>query len=103
MMFGYEDKGYFLTGIDGDRIGCAAYNKCLKQIAAQVVPEKAVTPHTLRHTMTSLFVEAGIPLDVIARRLGHENSNITRRIYLHITETRKVKDNQKISSVTLLA
>ena len=103
MMFGYEDQGYFLSGIDGGRVGYAAYNKYLKEIAKKTVPDKDVTPHALRHTMTSLFAEAGIPLDVISRRLGHESSDITKRIYLHITETRKIQENQQVSSITLLA
>ena len=101
MMYGYEDQGFFFTGIDGGRIGNAAYNKYLKEIAKQTVPEKNVTAHTLRHTMTSLFAEVGVPLDVIARRLGHETSDLTRQIYLHITKSRKIKDNAEIESVKL--
>lgn len=103
MIYGYTDKGYLFSGIDGGRVGYAAYNKYLKEIAEKVVPNKKITPHALRHTMTSLFAEAGIPLDVISRRLGHENSDITKRIYLHITETRKVQENKQVSSITLLA
>lgn len=99
----YEDQGYFMSGIDGGRVGYAAYCKYLKDIAKQVVPNKQVTPHTLRHTMTSLFSEAGVPLDIISRRLGHENSAITRNIYLHQTEGHKKKDNREVASVTLLA
>ena len=103
MFFGYEDKGFFFAGIDGDRIGYAAYRKYLHQIAEQTGIRKTIVPHTLRHTMTSLFAEAGVPLDVISRRLGHESSTITKRIYLHITENRKIKDNKEVSSVFLLA
>lgn len=103
MMFGYEDKGYFLTGADGDRIGYAAYKKQLAEAAQKAGIEKNVTPHVLRHTMTSLFAEAGVPLEVISRRLGHDSSEMTRSIYLHITKTHKEKDNQKVKDVTLLA
>lgn len=103
IMLGYEDKGYFLTGIDGGRVGYASYKKYLKEIAAEVVPDKNVVPHTLRHTMTSLFAEAGVPLDVISRRLGHESSGITKRIYLHVTESKKIQENRQVASVTLLA
>lgn len=103
MMYGYEDKGFFFTGIDGDRVGYKSYCKYLKQIAKETKIAKKIVPHTLRHTMTSLFAEAGVPLDVISRRLGHENSDITRRIYLHITKTHKIKDNASITSITLLA
>lgn len=103
MMFGYEDKGYFFTGIDGGRIGYAAYAKQLKIAAEKANIEKHVTPHILRHTMTSLFAEAGVPLEVISRRLGHESSELTVRIYLHITKKRKAQDNAKVKGVTLLA
>jgi integrase len=103
MRYGYEEPGYFFVSQYGKRIGYAAYNHYLKDTAKLIVPDKDVSPHTLRHTMTSLFAEAGIPLDVISRRLGHENSDITKRIYLHITETRKVQENLQVSTVTLLA
>jgi len=103
MMLGYEDRGYFLTGVDGDRIGYAAYAKQLAIATEKAGIEKHVTPHVLRHTMTSLFAEAGVPLEVISRRLGHDSSDMTREIYLHITKTHKEKDNQKVKGVTLLA
>ena len=103
MMYGYEDKGFFFTGIDGDRIGYAAYNKQLQIAAEKSGIEKHIVPHTLRHTMTSLFAEAGVPLEVISRRLGHESSQLTSHIYLHITKIHKENDNKKIKDVTLLA
>lgn len=103
MMYGYEDKGFFVSGIDGGRLGYAAYSKQLKIAAKKADIEKTVTPHVLRHTMTSLFAEQGVPLEVISRRLGHESSELTKTIYLHITKIHKEKDNQKISGVTLLA
>jgi integrase len=103
MMYGYEDKGYFVSGIDGGRLGYAAYAKQLKIAAKKAGIDKTVTPHVLRHTMTSLFAEQGVPLEVISRRLGHESSDLTKTIYLHITKIHKEKDNQKISGVTLLA
>lgn len=32
------------------------------------------------------IVSQGVDVDAIARRLGHENSKITKEIYLHITQ-----------------
>lgn len=40
--------------------------------------------------------------DLISRRLGHEDSKITRDIYIHITEKRKEKDNELIKNVHLV-
>lgn len=103
LMYGYEDKGYFLTGADGGRIGYAAYRKQLALAVKKAGIQKNVVPHTLRHTMTSLFAEAGVPLEVISRRLGHESSELTKHIYLHITKEHKIKDNAEIKDITLLA
>ncbi|AUJ88410.1 site-specific integrase [Paenibacillus polymyxa] len=46
----------------------------------------SLTPHSLRHTHVSLLAEAGVDLAVIQERLGHKNDNITRLVYLHVTE-----------------
>lgn len=54
-----------------------------------------LTPHSLRHTHTSLLAEAGVSLEEIMTRLGHKNDEVTRNIYLHITKTRKKEAVQK--------
>lgn len=48
-----------------------------------------LTPHSLRHTHTSLLAEAGVSLEAIMDRLGHKDDRTTRLIYLHVTK--KVK------------
>jgi integrase len=40
-----------------------------------------VTPHILRHTAATWMAMAGIPMDQIARVLGHGDSRITSRVY----------------------
>nr|WP_144922693.1 tyrosine-type recombinase/integrase [Paenibacillus bovis] len=57
-----------------------------------------VTPHSLRHTHTSLLAEAGVDLDEIMDRLGHQDDETTRRVYLHITEERKQEAADKFSN-----
>ncbi|TDL57874.1 site-specific integrase [Paenibacillus dendritiformis] len=49
----------------------------------------SLTPHSLRHTHVTLLAEAGVDLAVIQDRLGHKNDNITRQVYLHVTQKRK--------------
>ena len=103
IQFGYEDKGYLFSGIDGGRVGYAAYKARLAEAAEKAGIEKHVTPHILRHTMTSLFAENGVPLEIISKRLGHESSQLTQHIYLHQTKAHQEQDNQKVKGVTLLA
>lgn len=53
-----------------------------------------LTPHSLRHTHTSLLAQAGVNLVLIMERLGHEDERTTRKIYLHVT-----KDMKKEASI----
>jgi integrase len=58
-----------------------------------------LTPHSLRHTHTSLLAEAGTSLEAIMERLGHKSDRVTREIYLHVTKTRKKEAVQKFSEL----
>ena len=91
----------FLPGPDGERFQYYAYNKYLKENSKALLGRE-ITPHALRHTHVSLLAENGVPLDVISRRIGHEDSSVTRQIYLHITQKQKEKDNQIISEIKII-
>ena len=64
--------------------------------------EKNLHPHIFRHTHTALLAEQGLPLELIARRLGHVDSTITKRIYFHVTEKIKEKDENALDKVSIL-
>ncbi|MDO3680396.1 site-specific integrase [Paenibacillus ehimensis] len=61
--------------------------------------ELHLTPHSLRHTHTSLLAEAGVSLEVIQNRLGHQDDKITRAIYLHITKPKRKEASQKFAEL----
>jgi len=42
-----------------------------------------VTPHTLRHTAATWMAQAGVPMWVISKYLGHTSTRTTERIYAH--------------------
>ncbi|MDB5054996.1 MAG: Integrase [Bacilli bacterium] len=58
-----------------------------------------LTPHSLRHTHTSLLAEAGVGLESIMDRLGHKDDAVTRYIYLHVTKTMKKEASHKFSEL----
>lgn len=97
-------RGYrsslFIPWKDGTVLSYDAYRIYLCRCSAKI--GHAITPHALRHTHVSLLAEKGVPLDVISRRVGHADSDITRRIYLHITEKRRDMDNKALENVVLL-
>lgn len=58
-----------------------------------------LTPHTLRHTHTSLLAEAGVGIHEIMERLGHIEDDITKRVYLHVTKTMKTEASKKFGEL----
>ena len=92
---------YLLTGPGGKVIQYPAYRKYLAEKSERILGRR-IGPHALRHTYTSLMAASGIPLDVIARQLGHEDSRVTQAVYFHITKKLKERDAKMIRSVSLL-
>lgn len=82
----------------GNHILRNEYNRALGRIKGP----KHIHAHMFRHTHVALLAEQGIPLEVISRRLGHEDSRITKEIYFHVTEKMKQKDAEMIAKVRIL-
>ncbi len=60
--------------------------------------------HDLRHTAVSLMLNAGIPVILVSRRLGHARASITLDIYGHLIPTMQTEAAEKIDElVTLVA
>lgn len=59
----------------------------------------SLTPHSLRHTHTSLLAEAGVGLEEIMERLGHIDDDTTRNVYLHVTKEKKKEAPQKFAEL----
>lgn len=85
----------------GDYISYAAYAKYLREVSEAVLGRR-ITPHILRHTHASLLLANGITIDSISRRLGHENSKITKEIYLHVTKRLQESDNEQMKGARIL-
>jgi integrase len=58
-----------------------------------------LTPHSLRHTHTSLLAEAGVSLEQIMDRLGHSDDQITKSVYLHVTQEMKKEASHKFAQL----
>ena len=100
LKYGY-DTDLFMCDVNGGYLEYYAYNKYLGKTSMRVLGRK-VTTHIMRHTHVSLMAEAGIPLEVITRRVGHEDSGITKKIYLHVTKRQEEKDRERLKKITLM-
>ena len=82
----------------GTRIAAGNLNTQLNRIDFP----KHLHPHIFRHTHTALLAEHGVPLEAISRRLGHETSDITREVYMHVTTKMKREEEAMVSRVRIL-
>lgn len=91
----------FFCNKQGGYISYYSYEKFLCETSKKTLGRK-ITIHTLRHTHASLLLANGKDIDTIARRLGHENSKITKEIYLHITKKIVENDNKELLETRIL-
>lgn len=95
------DTKLFLCDINGDYVDYYAYNKYLREVSERLLGRN-VTTHVMRHTHVALMAEAGISLDSISRRLGHESSQITKEVYYHVTKRMQERENAEIKNISFL-
>ncbi len=91
----------FFCDLNGDYVDYYAYNKYLRETSIRVLG-RPITTHVLRHTHVALMAEAGVDLDVISRRLGHESSQITKEVYYHVTKTAQRAENERLKAIKLI-
>ncbi|MEK5100928.1 tyrosine-type recombinase/integrase [Cytobacillus sp. FSL M8-0252] len=95
----YHNKDFIFATNEG-------YPKTIKNIAIRMQRllkktkiNKHVTPHSFRHTHTSLLIEANVHIKEIQERLGHSDINTTMDIYAHMTKNIKKEASDKFSSL----
>lgn len=81
-----SDRSLFLT-IRGTGFSRKGLWKMIKGYATKAVPNKTVSPHTLRHSFASHLLANGAPLRVIQEMLGHADI-ATTQVYTHIDQGR---------------
>ena len=77
-------------------------NAYMSEIATICGLNKKLTTHCARHTFACLAVEYGMPIDVLAKILGHSNTNMTRH-YAEFSEQLIGREMQKIGEVFAVA
>lgn len=97
MAHGIRTELIFYSG-SGKYMDIGNFRNKLKSINCN----KNLHPHIFRHTHTALLAEQGLSLEAIARRLGHVDSNITKKIYFHVTEKTKKADEKSLDKIQLL-
>lgn len=99
----FHDKDFLFIFREEEYAGYPLYPKLIdyrmKRSLKLAGLDATLSPHSLRHTHTSLLAEAGVPLHEIMDRLGHIDDDVTKRIYLHVTKKKKKEASQKFSKL----
>lgn len=74
-------------------------NTMLKRIIERQKIDKDVTTHYFRHTHVSVLADMDVPLRVIKDRIGHADTNITEKIYMHVTKKARQDFEAKIAQI----
>ena len=77
-----DEMNLVFSGESGRPIRPDYVTKRLKRLVEEAGLEW-IRLHGLRHTMASLALQAGADIATVSERLGHSDTNVTARIYLH--------------------
>lgn len=99
----YYDMDFVFAQMDFKNPGYPVYLKLIGIRMARLLKlaglSSELTPHSLRHTHTSLLAAAGVPLEAIMSRLGHKDDETTLHVYLHVTQERRKEAAQKFDEL----
>ncbi len=99
----YHKEDFIFAHVDGKTPGYPLYIKKIENRMKRLLKladlNPKLTPHSLRHTHTSLLAEAGVSLPQIMERLGHKDEDTTKNIYLHVTKEMKKEASQKFKKL----
>lgn len=99
----YYNKDFVFAQTDDKNPGYPTYIKLIENRMKRLLKLSelniTLTPHSLRHTHTSLLAEAGVGLQEIMDRLGHKDDSTTKNVYLHVTKPKKKEAAHKFSEL----
>ena len=67
----------------------------LKKLLKNAGITKIITPHGLRHTHASILINANVDIAYVSERLGHSNIAITQKVYFHLLQDTRSREEDK--------
>lgn len=95
----YKDNDFIFATNEGFPKTIKNFSIRMQRLLKKTTIKKHVTPHSFRHTHTSLLIEANVHIKEIQERLGHSDINTTMDIYAHMTKNIKKEASNKFSNL----
>ena len=89
-MLSYQQEQALFVNINGDRMSRQGFWKIVKAYARKAGINKAITPHTLRHSFAAHLLENGADLNSLKEMLGYSDISSTQ-VYTRLVQ-RELKD-----------
>lgn len=78
----YDERGLVFCSANATALDSANVRRMFRNICAKAGLDPGEwTPRELRHSFVSLMSDAGVPLEEIARLVGHGNTKVTETVY----------------------
>ena len=71
----------------GTTLSSDQLRRVLRRVLAYAGIDKPFTLHQLRHTFATQTLNAGVPITVVSKWLGHANVSVTYNTYIHVLES----------------
>lgn len=71
----------------GTTLSSDQLRRVLRRVLAYAGIDKPFTLHHLRHTFATQALNAGVPITVLSKWLGHANVSVTYNTYIHVLES----------------
>jgi len=96
----WVESGLVFTREDGSPIDPRTLSATFKWLIKKS-DLRDVRLHSLRHSSASLSIQAGLPIPVVAQRLGHSSPQTTLEIYSHVVSTAGKDAAAKVAAAVL--
>lgn len=93
-----QDNNLLFKTIYGNPLSISGINKYLKRFNT---PEKKISTHIFRHTFITLMMEKGIPLTLLAKHVGHADTQMLERVYKHFSKSMEEQLKNYVYSISL--
>lgn len=97
----YQDNNYIFCNELGLPLNSSNLRKCYKRLLNKAdISHK--TFHSLRHTYATRLFENNVSVKTVQQLLGHSSINTTMNIYIHVTNSFKEQEIDKINNSFVL-